>query len=553
MQSPEEKPISSLETFFLFKTMSSTTYISIRDDGRSLSSNERTFVRESAFSSLRIDGRGPGDLRKIKLHLSRKENGAECTVQWGETRVSAEISASLQPPPSEDRPSEGMVSITVDISPMASSAFGMTPPLTTTPGEGNRPNFAPTADDSQKLLGNRILRCLERTIMLGGALDTEALCVQSGAWVWKLSLSVKIFDHGGNLLDAAVLAAMASLRHYRKPQVDVVQTGIPILVPSDTREPTPLPLHHTPLSMSFALIHADDVALSSSSTLTVSALVDPTEREELVQTGSISIAMNLHGEVCLLDFGGGCELLPSQLKRCWQLAERCVKQLCQMLETSLAEADTKAQRERLHRLQEEQLGGIVSPQPQDQPPGPFWSEDGDVVVDTASPFADATREMQTAASKVKDLEQESYRLQALEYNQGHVAAKVKENDKTRKKKQEGSTLLTAMLQSVQKASDAGGESHVNMQTEHEKVESMTSEIASNEQMDEFAKFAKAAKGKVDMDIDDDEEEEAPVMLKTEFESITLSKESTTAVVADGDDVDDLAMAIKSKPKKKKKK
>lgn len=535
--------------------MSSTTYISIRDDGRSLSTNERNFVRESAFSSRRIDGRGPGDLRKIKLHLSRKENGAECTVQWGETRVSAEITASLQPPQSEDRPSEGMVSITVDISPMASSAFGMTQPITTTPGDGHRSSFAPTADDSQKLLGNRILRCLERTIMLGGALDTEALCVQSGAWVWKLALSVKIFDHGGNLLDAAVLAAMASLRHYRKPQVDVVDSGIPILVPSDTREPTPLPLHHTPLSMSFALIHADDVALSASSTLTVAALVDPTEREELVQTGSISIAMNLHGEVCLLDFGGGCELQPSQLKRCWQLAERCVKQLCQMLESSLTEADSKAQSDRLHRLQEEQRGGLMSPPSHEQPQVPFWSEDVDVLVDTASSFADSTREIQNAASKVKDLEQEKYRLQALEYNQGHVAAKVKENDKSKKKKQEGSSLLTAMLQSVQKATHAGDTSQIKIQTDDVKVESVSTEIASNEQMDEFAKFANAAKAEVNMDIDDDdEEEEATTMLKTEFESISLPKKSsTTSVVAHGDDVDDLAMAIKSKSKKKKKK
>jgi exosome complex component RRP45 len=69
----------------------------------------------------------------------------------------------------------------------------------------------PTADDSQKLLGIRILRCLERTILVGGALDTEALCVQSGAWVWKAPLAVKILDQGGNLLDAAVLAAMAGL------------------------------------------------------------------------------------------------------------------------------------------------------------------------------------------------------------------------------------------------------------------------------------------------------------------------------------------------------
>jgi exosome complex RNA-binding protein Rrp42 (RNase PH superfamily) len=531
--------------------MLSSNYISIRDDGRSLSLNERNFVRDGAFSSRRIDGRGPGDLRKIKLHLSRKDNGAECTVQWGETRVSAEITASLQPPPSEDRPSEGMVSITVDTSPMASSAFGMMPPLTTTPGEGSRPNFMSTADDSQKLLGNRILRCLERTILVGGALDTEALCVQAGAWVWKLSLSVKILDQGGNLLDAAVLAAMASLRHYRKPQVDVVEAGMPLLIASDTREPTPLPLHHTPLAISFALIHADDVALSTSSTLTVAVLVDPTEREELVQTGSISIAMNLHAEVCLLDFGGGCELQPTQLKECWQLAEKCIRQLCQLLETSLVEADEKAQRERLHRLQEEQHG--LPPLPANGAPQvPFWSEDGDMQVDTASPFADTSQEVKNAADKVKDQVQENYRLQALEYNQGHVAAKVKENDKTKKKKQEGSTLLAAMLQSVKKVTDATHTQETNEQHDTMQVEPASGEtgVTSSEQKDEFENFAKAAKEKMNMDLDDEEEEEAPTMLTSEFEAVKTTKPEK-AVVND-EDVDDLAMAIKNKKKKKKK-
>lgn len=545
----------------------STSYISIRDDAKSLSLNEREFLRAGALGKdaskvLRVDGRGPGDLRKLKLHLSRRNNGAECTVQWGETRVSAEINASLQPPSSEDRPSEGVVSITVDASPMASTSFGMMPPLTTTPGDANRPNFQSNADDAQKLLGNRILRALERTILMGGALDTEALCVQAGAWVWKLALSVRILDHGGNLLDAAVLAAMATLRHYRKPQVTVVETGMPLLIPVESREPTPLPLHHTPLTMSFALIHADDVALSTSSTLTVAALVDPTEREEMVQTGSISLAMNLHSEVCLLDFGGGCELQPSQLKQCWRLAEQCIKQLCQLLETSLQEADEKAQNERLHRLQQQQQHTNLPPLPTDGAPEvPFWHQDGDMQVDTATPFADTGAEVKNAVDQVKDQEQETYRLQALEYNQGHVAAKVKDDKSKRKsKKQEGGTLLAAMLKSVQPL--GGRDATSNGTTESMEVEQ--SGVSSSEQKDEFAQFAKAAKAKakeptpMSLDDDDDDEEETPTILKTEFDSVkpattpkAKSKKATAS--ANDDNVDDLAMAIKSKKKKKTKK
>ena len=88
-------------------------------------------------------------------------------------------------------------------------------------------------------------------------------------------------------MDAAVMAAIASLRHYRKPHVDLVGGGggdgnsdgrttnenttssssgaaaasaitTPILIPSHLKEPTPLPLHHTPLSISFAFIALED-------------------------------------------------------------------------------------------------------------------------------------------------------------------------------------------------------------------------------------------------------------------------------------------------------
>lgn len=537
------------------------SYISIReDDGlRSLSLNERNFLRAGALSTktcLRIDGRSPGEIRKVKMHLSRCHNGAECTVQWGETRISAKIVGILQPPPSDDRPSEGVVSIAVDTSPMASTAFGMMPPLTTTPGDSDRLIFSSSADDSQRLLGNRILRCLERTILLGGALDTEALCVQSGAWVWKLSLSIRILDHGGNLLDSSVLASMAVLRHYRKPQVDMVEGGgMPLLIHSDAQEPTPLPLHHTPLSVSFALIHSDDVALSTSSSMTVAVLVDPTEREELVQTGSISLAMNLHSEVCLLDFGGGCELKPSQLKKCFHLAEKCIVQLCQTLESTLKEADEKAQNERLHRLQKQQQHPNLPPLPSDPiPEVPFWKEDVAKQVDMKSLNVDSSSEIKEAQIKMKDQAEEAYRLRALEYNQGHIAAKVKE--KADDRKHEGGTLLAAMLKSAQETPDEQMVDNQNvMEVEPSSNDQNTKNpMASKNQISEFEEFAKTMKGKIENKKTDsmvfDDEEEVSTMLKSEFESVQVKKMKEEA---DEDDVDDLALAIKKKKKDKKKK
>ena len=100
-------------------------YIAIRDDStRFMSVNEREFVRKSVHekSVLRLDGRTEHEFRRVRLQLARWDNGAECTVQWGNTRVSSSCSAELVPP-SSDRPNEGMVNFTVELSPMAGTSF----------------------------------------------------------------------------------------------------------------------------------------------------------------------------------------------------------------------------------------------------------------------------------------------------------------------------------------------------------------------------------------------------------------------------------------------
>lgn len=542
-----------------------SVYVPVRDDGgaRSLSTNERSFLRSCALPEngriLRGDGRGPGEVRKIKISLGRWHNGAECTVQWGMgTRVTALVTGILLPP-SPDRPLEGTVSLSVDLSPMASTSFAHARPATTTPGMSSTGELSSITDEAQKLLSNRILRSLERTLLIGGALDTEALCVQSGAWVWRLNVNVTILDDAGNLLDAAVLAAVAGLRHYRKPQVETRgEFASPLLIDSDVREPTPLPLHHTPLSISFALIHADDASLATSSTSRVAALVDPTDREELIQTGSISLAMNIHSEVCLLDFVGGCELQPNQLKQCWNLAEKAILHLCQMLEETLGDADKKAQQERLQRLQA--TSDISTNGPSDGVPFVQDSRGQDFMeVDTITEWKDVTADVESAEAHVNE-EEEAYRLRALDYALGHVAARVKDSNKmggTTSNNKPGS-LLAAMLQSAKSVAYASGAVEDTENGETIVMEDVvgTQDMRSKEAQDEFEQFAKKAsktpKEQSTALHSDDDEEETTTVLESEFQSTPKpdnTKELTTETSEN--DIDDLAMAIKKKKKKTK--
>lgn len=227
------------------------SYIAIRDDSgiRSLSVNERDFLRKCVRRNniIRLDGRTGQELRRVRLQLGRWDNGSECTVQWGNTRISSSCSAELVPP-SPDRPNEGIVNFMVELSPMASSSFRQAPVVSTAPLlMGTRgPNYS---DRNQKLLANRILRSVERVVILGGALDTEALVLTPGKWVWRFTVALTVLDDGGNVLDASIMAAMAALRHYRKPQVqfsgdgekDSAEMSLPTLIPSIVKEATPLP------------------------------------------------------------------------------------------------------------------------------------------------------------------------------------------------------------------------------------------------------------------------------------------------------------------------
>lgn len=63
---------------------------------------------------------------------------------------------------------------------------------------------------------------MERTLRDSRAIETESLCIVAGEKVWSVSVDITILDHDGNLADAAALAALASVVHFRRPHVDVI-------------------------------------------------------------------------------------------------------------------------------------------------------------------------------------------------------------------------------------------------------------------------------------------------------------------------------------------
>lgn len=438
-------------------------YITPRDDTSTLSVQERTFLRSAARGTsssgrlLRLDGRKPAESRPIRLSFARCHNRSECVVRFASgTRAAASVRAELVPPPNADRPNDGQVKFAIDVGPMGCAGYEVVDRPVSNYGAGDNVDGGgggggggADAPYAQRLKSNRILRVLERTLLIGGAMDAEALCVQSGSWVWRLHVDVSLLDDGGNSIDACVLAAVAALRHYRLPEVSIGggddEAGYreTTIIHSDDREPSPLPLHHTPLTATFSLF-ADETGTTTS----VSALLDPSDREELACDGLLTWAYNKYGEMCCLDFPGGCELRPRQLMSSAKLGKtRCVE-ICEMLEVALDEAEGKAQAERMERLKK--TANVVIN---------FAVEDVEMMTTSnAMDIEQLTPPVDSQTDAAVQKEEEEYRRIALDYSSGHFAASVKEDkDKkdlnaVKKPRGETSSLFNAILRSAKSSS-----------------------------------------------------------------------------------------------------
>ena len=84
-------------------------------------------------------------------------------------------------------------------------------------------------------------RVIERAIKQSRAVDTEALCIVPGEKVWSLRVDIRILDDEGNVVDCACLAAMASLHHFRRPEVSISGEDVVIVRVFSFSFPFPFP------------------------------------------------------------------------------------------------------------------------------------------------------------------------------------------------------------------------------------------------------------------------------------------------------------------------
>ncbi|KAL1870531.1 hypothetical protein VTK73DRAFT_2605 [Phialemonium thermophilum] len=267
--------------------------------------NEKQFVLQALKENLRLDGREFDQYRPLDLRFGDEYGVAD--VRLGKTRVLAKASAEVTIP-FADRPLDGIFTIATELSPMASPAF-----------EVNRPT------ETEVLLS----RLLEKTVRRSGALDTESLCLVAGQKCWSVRVDVHVMSHDGNLVDAACLAVVAALRHFRKPDTSIEAGVLTVYTPAE-REPVPLSWLHSPFCVTFSFF-GDEGEM---------ALLDADWTEEQVRVGSCTISLNKHGEICQVAKLGGTPVEAVSLLQCTSIALTKVRDFSKLVDAKLAE-DTK--------------------------------------------------------------------------------------------------------------------------------------------------------------------------------------------------------------------
>ncbi|WVZ75078.1 hypothetical protein U9M48_023169, partial [Paspalum notatum var. saurae] len=249
--------------------------------------NERDFIERALQSDLRVDGRNSFDFRTLKITFGREDGTSE--VQLGETHVMAYVTAQLVQP-YWDRPNEGTLAIFTEFSPMADPAF-----------EAGRPG------ESAIELG----RVIDRGLRPSRAVDMESLCVVAGRHVWSVRVDLHILDNGGNLIDAANIAALAALSTFRRPECTVGgDDGQQVIVHDpEVRDPIPLTIHHMPIAVTFAYFGEGNIVV-----------LDPTYKEEAVMGGRVSATINSNGDVCAIQKAGVEGVMSGVIMQCLRIA-----------------------------------------------------------------------------------------------------------------------------------------------------------------------------------------------------------------------------------------
>jgi exosome complex component RRP42 len=218
-----------------------------------------THILDLAAEGKRLDGRGPDEYRTLTVEpgfVTTADGSA--LVRIGDTAVLSGI--KLEPgKPFPDTPNAGVLTTNAELIPLSSPTFEPGPPQ---PG------------------AIEVSRVVDRAIRAAETIDLTRLCVTPGEKSWVCYVDIHVLDHSGNLIDAALLAALGALTHATVPakRFEIAEADYPLEV------------NHFPVECTFVRL-GDAI------------VVDPTFDEERAAQGRITVATDEVGRVVAMQKG----------------------------------------------------------------------------------------------------------------------------------------------------------------------------------------------------------------------------------------------------------
>ncbi|KAM7436232.1 Exosome complex component RRP43 [Porites harrisoni] len=156
-------------------------------------------------------------------------------------------------------------------------------------------------------------------------ISLEDLCIAEGKLCWVLYVDIMCLSYDGNITDACLIAAVAALQNTRLHSVKIdEETQTP--EPSEKKEVS-LNLRQHPVASTFGIF--DDSVL----------FADPTDEEENLVSGIVTIVVTDDDKIAAVHKPGGSPLTDDKLQECFKKSGRRGKEVRDLIQTACDDID----------------------------------------------------------------------------------------------------------------------------------------------------------------------------------------------------------------------
>ncbi|KAJ1552300.1 hypothetical protein HK405_011857 [Cladochytrium tenue] len=263
------------------------------------------FLRRFLAHRLRPDGRPPAAFREAHVSKGTLTSAhGSALVRFGDSTALCGIKAEVAVPP-PDQPTLGYFGGTgvcelpnVDFPPLCSPKFRGGPPSEFT---------------------QSVSEFIHQVTSQCNLVDLASLCIEPGRAVWVLYADIVFLNYEGNAVDVALTSLVAALQNTRLPKSKYYELEATVKVTSERT--IPIVLGSTPIASTFSLFEGEEEPLA-----------DPTEEEESVQSGEVTVVVDADGgSLCGVLKRGGGTLPVAALDSCVELAEGRARAVAKVL------------------------------------------------------------------------------------------------------------------------------------------------------------------------------------------------------------------------------